>query len=36
MDDQHRDVQKSIGPGFSILINGIKKRRAAQSAVNSH
>jgi DNA (cytosine-5)-methyltransferase 1 len=36
MDDQHRDVQKSIGPGFSILINGIKKRRASQSVLVSH
>ncbi len=26
--DSHLDIKTSLGPGFSILINGIKKRRA--------
>lgn len=30
------DVQESIGPGFSILINGIKKRRSAANVGYSH
>jgi DNA (cytosine-5)-methyltransferase 1 len=30
------DVNSSIGPGFSILINGIKKRRSATSADYCH
>lgn len=30
------DVRESIGPGFSILINGIKKRRSARNVEYSH
>ena len=34
--DFEGDVRESIGPGFSILINGIKKRRSAANVVYSH
>ena len=34
--DLSGDIEKSIGPGFSILINGIKKRRDEIVSANSY